>query len=62
MYSIMDLSKQQFMDDINYGGNQDEKKKRLFEEIFSRNKFNHEQILEFESKKEEFAVKVKEFK
>lgn len=30
MCSVMDLSKQQFMDDLNYTGNVEEKKKKMF--------------------------------
>lgn len=58
-YSVMDLSKQQFLEDFNYCTNPEEKKKRLYEEILARNKFNCQQILEFEAKKDEFEAKIK---
>ena len=53
LYSTMQLSKQQFMEDMVFS-NPEEKKKKLYEEIFSRNKFNHEQILYFQAQKSEF--------
>ena len=61
LYSTMELSKQQFMEDMVFV-NPEEKKKKLYEEIFSRNKFNHEQIRYFEAQKSEFEEKVKLFK
>jgi hypothetical protein len=48
----MDLSKQ-LIDDI-VVGNPQEKFVRLYQEIFTRNKFNYEQIMAFESKKDDF--------
>lgn len=52
LYSTMDLSRQEIIDDM--CRNQKEKAKRLYTDIFNRNKYNHGQILKFESKKEEF--------
>lgn len=40
----MELSKQALMEDM-CGGTTNEKMKRLYNEIFSRNKFNYEQII-----------------
>lgn len=61
LYSTMELSKQQFMEDMVFTHPED-KKKKLYEEILSRNKFNREQILSFEAKKSEYEMKIKEFK
>lgn len=49
MHSTMDISKQQFMDDV-VTLNPKEKYKKLYDEIFIRNKFNREQIIAFEAK------------
>ncbi len=57
---MLDLSRQQFMEDI--CGTEHGKAGRLYNEIFSRNRFNHLQILAFEAKKEEFLEKVRLFK
>ena len=43
-------------------GNQKDKAKHLYNEIFSRNRFNYEQIIAFQAKEEEFKEKVKIFK
>lgn len=51
LYSTMELSRKEFFEDMIFT-NPEEKKKKLFEEIFSRNKFNHEQILTFEAKRD----------
>lgn len=34
--------------------NREEKKKFLYEEVFSRNKLNHAQILSFEAERDKF--------
>lgn len=60
LYSMLDLSRQQLNEDICSGGR--EKASRLYNEIFSRNRFNHMQILAFEAKKDEFLEKVRLFK
>lgn len=49
LYSTMELSRQAFLDDICISFK--EKSTRLYNEIFSRNKFNYEQIMAFEAKK-----------
>lgn len=49
MHSTMDISKNQFLDDV-VTCNPKEKYKKLYEEIFTRNKFNREQIIAFEAK------------
>lgn len=59
-YSTMDLARAQFMEDITC--NEREKANRLYHEIFSRNRFNHQQIIAFEAQKEAFEEKVRLFK
>lgn len=49
MYSSLDLSKKDFMDDIVTSNANDFD--RIYAEILHRNKFNHDQILEFQNKK-----------
>ncbi len=61
LYSTMDLSRPQFMEDMVFG-NPKEKYNKLYNEILNRNKLNHEQIIAFEARKDEFAEKVKIFK
>lgn len=56
----MDLARQQLIEDM--CSNEREKAKRLYNEIFSRNRFNHEQIAAFEARKDEFQEKVRIFK
>jgi hypothetical protein len=46
LYSTMELSRNLFLDDMIFN-NVEDKKKKLYEEIFSRNKLNYEQILTF---------------
>lgn len=53
----MELSKHQYNDDETIPI--EEKKKKLYEEIMSRNKFNLEQILAFEAKKLHYELKLK---
>lgn len=53
----MQLSKYQYNDDETIPV--EEKKKKLYEEILSRNKFNLEQILTFEAKKLHYQLKLK---
>jgi hypothetical protein len=60
LYSMLDLSRQQFVEDV--CAVEREKATRLYNEIFSRNRFNHQQILAFEAKKDEFLEKVRLFK
>lgn len=50
LYSTMELSKAQFMEDM--CATEKYQVTRLYNEIFTRNKFNHEQIIAFEAKKE----------
>lgn len=45
LYSTMELSKAQFMEDM--CATEKYQVTRLYNEIFSRNKFNHEQIIAF---------------
>lgn len=54
MSSVMDISKQHINEDYGYSIHPEQKKKRLYDEIFSRNKFNYQQIISFEKKKEQF--------
>ena len=60
LYSTMDLSRPQLVEDM--GNTTKEKQKQLYNEIFSRNKFNYEQITEFQGKEDSFHEKVKVFK
>ena len=58
LYSTMEISKQQLNEDMIFR-HPEEQRRRLYDEIMSRNKLNHEQILGFESKRENFEKKVK---
>lgn len=60
LYSTMDLARQQIIEDM--CGNERDKSKRLYNEIFSRNRFNYDQIIAFEARKEKFQEKVRVFK
>lgn len=46
LYSTMEISKQQLNEDMVFR-NPEEQRKKLYDEIMSRNKLNHEQILGF---------------
>ena len=61
LYSTMDISRPQF-NDIMIFRNPDEHRKKLYDDIFSRNKINHDHILAFEAEKDNFEKKVKKFK
>lgn len=52
LYSTMDLSRAQLCEDM--CSNNKEKVKQLYNEIFSRNKFNHDQIVAFQAKEDSF--------
>lgn len=58
----MDISKPQFIDDMAIGSCQKDKFNQIYNEAFSRNKLNHEQIIAFEAKKDEYEAKLKAFK
>jgi hypothetical protein len=58
LYSTMDLSKTQLFEDMTGK----DKSKQLYHEIFSRNRFNYEQIIAFQAKEDSFQDKVKLFK
>ena len=57
LYSTMEISRQQLTDDMIFH-NPDDQRRRLYDEIMSRNRFNHEQILAFEAKRDDFEKKV----
>ena len=61
LYSTMDIHKNQLMDDF-VCGNPQEKYKKLYDEIYTRNRFNREQIIAFEAKTDQFHEKVRKFK
>lgn len=53
LYSTMEISRQQLTEDMIFH-NPQEQRRRLYDEIMSRNRFNHEQILAFEAKRDDF--------